>query len=181
MRRVVTGHDKNHKSVFISDTETTRAVTLDDFPDVKMLDEIWATDETPSIPVETNDPTIAMDSFVPSPGGTRFRFFVTLPEERWTTLLEQGKDMAALFEEFRSKAPGLAESMEVEDPGMHTTDTIDYGVVLSGEVYLELDDGQEVLLKQGDTYVQNGTRHAWRNRGKEPCVIAVVMIGAKRS
>ena len=62
-------------------------------------------------------------------------------------------------------------------PGMHTTDTIDFEVILSGEVWLELDDGEEVHLREGDTFVQNGTRHRWFNRGKVPAKIAVVLIG----
>ncbi|MEG3585963.1 MAG: cupin domain-containing protein, partial [Actinomycetota bacterium] len=64
---------------------------------------------------------------------------------------------------------------------MHTTDTVDYEFVISGEVVLELDDGAEVTLKPGDTVVPNGTRHAWRNRTNEPAVLVVVLIGAKRS
>jgi quercetin dioxygenase-like cupin family protein len=64
---------------------------------------------------------------------------------------------------------------------MHTTDTIDYEVVISGEVWLELDDGAEVHLHPGDTVVQNGTRHAWHNKTDEPCVLAVALIGARRS
>jgi len=59
------------------------------------------------------------------------------------------------------KAPGLAEAMESRDSGMHTTDSVDYGVVISGEITLELDDGATVRLKQGDCVVQNGARHAW--------------------
>jgi quercetin dioxygenase-like cupin family protein len=64
---------------------------------------------------------------------------------------------------------------------MHTTDTIDFEVVLSGEVILELDDGVEKLLRPGDTVVQNGTRHRWSNRGTEPAVMAVFTIGAHRA
>jgi quercetin dioxygenase-like cupin family protein len=71
--------------------------------------------------------------------------------------------------------------MEPESPGMHTTDTVDFEVVLSGEIVLELDDGAEVVLKPGDTVVQNGTRHAWRNRGDVPAVIAAGLIGAHRA
>jgi quercetin dioxygenase-like cupin family protein len=71
------------------------------------------------------------------------------------------------------RMPSGAES------GMHVSDTVDYGIVVSGEVCLELDDGKEVRLKQGDCVVQNGTRHNWRNRGAEVCVIAFVLIGAK--
>jgi quercetin dioxygenase-like cupin family protein len=77
--------------------------------------------------------------------------------------------------------PGMAEVLETDNPGMHTTDTVDFDVILSGEIYLELDDGAEVLLKAGDCVVQNGTRHAWRNRSSENCVIAVTLVGAARS
>jgi quercetin dioxygenase-like cupin family protein len=62
---------------------------------------------------------------------------------------------------------------------MHTTPTIDFEVVLSGEVVLELDDGAEVTLRPGDTVVQNGTRHRWRNSGAEPAVLAVFIAGAR--
>jgi len=65
-------------------------------------------------------------------------------------------------------------------PGMHTTDTVDFDVVLSGEIYLELDDGSEVLLKAGDCVIQNGTRHAWQNRSAKDCISAVALIGADR-
>jgi quercetin dioxygenase-like cupin family protein len=62
---------------------------------------------------------------------------------------------------------------------MHTTHTVDFGVVISGEIWLELDDGAEVHLTAGDTVIQNGTRHAWHNRTDEPCVIAVSIVGAR--
>jgi quercetin dioxygenase-like cupin family protein len=71
--------------------------------------------------------------------------------------------------------------MEPGNPGMHTTDTVDYCVILAGEVWLELDDGALTCLRAGDTVVQNGTRHAWRNLGDEPVTMAVVMVGAQRS
>jgi hypothetical protein len=87
--------------------------------------------------------------------------------------------MAAAQENLRV-APGLAETFEVDAPGMHTTDTIDYGIVLKGEVWLELDDGKVEHLKEGDVVIQNGTRHAWRNRGTTVAVVAFVLIGAQR-
>ena len=70
--------------------------------------------------------------------------------------------------------------MEPENPGMHTTDTVDIDVVISGEVDLELDDGSEVHLKAGDCVIQNGTRHAWRNRSDKPAVLFVTLLGAER-
>ena len=68
-------------------------------------------------------------------------------------------------------APGVA-------PRNHRTDSIDYGVILSGEIDMEL-DGTAVRLKAGDTFVQRGTIHNWINRGTEPCVLAVILVDAK--
>ena len=64
-------------------------------------------------------------------------------------------------------------------PRNHRTDSIDYAVVMSGEIDMELDDGQVVHLKAGDVLVQRGTIHNWVNKGKEPCQIAFVLVGAK--
>jgi quercetin dioxygenase-like cupin family protein len=79
------------------------------------------------------------------------------------------------------KLPGLLASAEPDGEGMHISDTIDFEVVLAGEVTLELDDGAESVLRPGDTVVQNGTRHRWINRGKDPAVMAVFMVGAHRN
>ena len=79
------------------------------------------------------------------------------------------------------KLPGLLAYLEPGNPGMHTTDTIDFEVVLSGEVILELDDGAEKVLRADDTVTQNGTCHRWGNRGTEPAVVAVFLIGAHRA
>jgi len=64
-------------------------------------------------------------------------------------------------------------------PRMHRTDSIDYAVVMAGEIDMELDNGVSVHLKAGDTLVQRGTIHNWVNRGTEPCVIAFILISAK--
>ncbi len=74
----------------------------------------------------------------------------------------------------------MIDVLELDHPGMHTTDTVDFDVVVFGEVYLELDDGAEVLLKAGDCVIQNGTRHAWHNRSSHECVIAFSLVGAER-
>ena len=68
--------------------------------------------------------------------------------------------------------PGVA-------PRVHRTESIDYAVVISGEIDMELDDGVTVHLEQGDTLVQRGTLHNWVNRGDKPCVIAFVLVAAK--
>ena len=76
-------------------------------------------------------------------------------------------------------SPGIAERMEPDNPGMHQTPTVDYVTVVKGMVVLELDDGKAVELHPGDTVVQQGSRHAWRNPAKEPATISVVLLGAK--
>ena len=86
--------------------------------------------------------------------------------------------MDAALADFEEHMPGLRGHMEPDAPGMHTTSTVDFEVVLDGEVWLELDDGVEVHLKAGDTVVQNGTRHAWRNHGDTTARLAVILIGA---
>jgi quercetin dioxygenase-like cupin family protein len=64
---------------------------------------------------------------------------------------------------------------------MHTTDTVDFDVVMSGEIWLELDDGAEVHLKAGDCVVMNGARHPWHNRASQPCMVMTVLVGARRT
>jgi mannose-6-phosphate isomerase-like protein (cupin superfamily) len=76
---------------------------------------------------------------------------------------------------------GVMASMEPDGSGMHTTDTMDYLMVVHGEATLELDDGERVVLRAGDVVVQNGTRHAWRNYGIEPCTLVAVSVGAGRT
>ncbi|MCP4354004.1 MAG: cupin domain-containing protein [Desulfobacterales bacterium] len=179
MRRIVTNFNQEGKSVFASEGKPQRIVTFESIPGFE-LNEIWATDSIPSLPVEKSDPTEKTESFVPNTGGTCFRIIRIPPEQDILKAVEAGLDMSNARQEYIDKAPGLGDSHEIENPGMHTTDTVDYITVISGEVWLELDDGAETHLKQGDCVVQNGTRHAWRNRGSEPCIIAAVMIGANR-
>jgi Cupin domain len=178
-RRVVTGNDSEGKAVFLSDGHPPRSVSFDSLPGLEFI-ELWSTEGIPSIPAGQDDPTINMSSFVPEPAGTRFRIVRFPSGLEMAKLIERGFDPSAFRREYLAKVPGLAEVHETDDPSMHTTDTIDYGIVLSGEIYLELDDGNEVYLKAGDCIVQNGTRHGWRNRSAEPCVMAFIMIGARR-
>ena len=74
---------------------------------------------------------------------------------------------------------GLADHFEKEDPAMHNTNTVDYAVVYDGEICLELDDAKTIHLKRGDVVVQNGTRHAWRNKGAKPVTMLFFLNGAK--
>lgn len=176
MKRVVTGHDSSGQSVFTSIGEAQRTVDLGG----GSMDELWCTDAPPTVPDASVDPEVSMQSFVPKVGGSRFRIFRLDPVDPDATPpspSEIESQLAAL----RENVPGLGDTLEAENPGMHTTDTIDYIVVLSGEVDLELDDGATVHLEPGDCVVQRGTRHAWRNTGAVPFIAAAVMVGAQRA
>jgi len=172
IRRVVTGHDSAGKAVFASD-EQVAPVTLALLPGSE-FHQIWGADEPRSFPDDGARP--AAPQYFPPVGGFRFGFF-TIPPDGGAGVPE-GVDVAAALAEFSEKLPGLAEHLEPADPGMHTTATVDYGVVLSGAATLELDDGAKVVLQTGDCYIQNGTRHRWSNSGDVPAVLAVAIVGA---
>ena len=171
-RRVVTGHGADGKAVFVSD-ERVEPVTLALLPGSE-FHQLWGSDETASFPDDGSRPN--GPRYFPAVGGYRFGFFTVPPDGGAGAPADL--DLGAALAEFDQKLPGMAEHLELDDPGMHTTATIDFGVVLSGTVVLELDDGAKVTLGTGDTYVQNGTRHRWSNTGDRPAVLAVVLIGA---
>ncbi len=174
VRRVVTGHDERGKAVFASDEEVA-PVTLALVPGAEWH-RLWGADEAPHFPDDGSRP--AEPTFFPPLGGFRFLMFNVPPAG---TAAPADLDLGAALAEFEEKLPGMASRMEPDHLGMHTTDTIDFEVVLSGEVVLELDDGAEKVLRPGDTVVQNGTRHRWRNRGAEPAVLAAFIVGAHRA
>jgi len=172
-RRVVTGHDPAGKAVFVSD-QAVAPVTLALLPGME-FHLLWGADETPEFPDDGSRPS--GPRYFPPLTGHRFIFFTVPPDGGEG--IPADLDIDAALRELSEKLPGLGDYVEPENPGMHTTATIDYGVVVSGEATLELDDGATVTLRPGDTYVQNGTRHRWSNRGDVPAVVAVALIGAR--
>jgi hypothetical protein len=172
VRRVVTGHDASGKSVFVSD-ELVEPVTLDLMPGAEWH-QLWGADEPPRFPGAGAQPKAP--TYFPPVGGYRFAMF-TLPAAGQAELPDD-LDLAAAVAEIEAKLPGMAEYLEHDNPGMHTTATIDFEIVLDGEMILELDDGAEVALQRGDTVVQNGTRHRWTNRGASPARLGVFICGA---
>ncbi len=171
-RRIVTGHDREGKAVFVSD-ERVAPVTLSLLPGSE-FHRLWGADSTRSFPDDGSRPEARQ--YFPPVGGFRFGFFTIPPDDGRGA--PPDLDIGAAFAELEDKLPGLAAHMELDNPGMHTTATVDYGVVISGRATLELDDGAQVTLDPGDTYIQNGTRHKWTNTGEVPAVIAITLIGA---
>jgi len=165
MRRIVTGHTPEGKSTFMSDTILEGEAR-----------RIWGADEAPCFPSDGSEPQPS--HFFPPIGGFRF-VYVTLPSA--SKFDSSNETNETVFNAEEDGFLGIRDHMEPDNPGMHTSDTIDFVYVISGEVWLELDDSEEVLIKAGDTVIENGTRHRWNNRSSEPCVILGCMIGAKRA
>jgi mannose-6-phosphate isomerase-like protein (cupin superfamily) len=171
-RRIVTGN-VNGKAVVQSD-EPTLAYEFKTVPGYEHT-LIWINPTTPDLSKVQRFDSYP-DSVVPGPGGTSLHF-VTFPPG--SVFADSSFDAKAAQEEALVRLPGLANHFEKEDPGMHKTNTVDYSVVYDGEIWLELDHGEIVHLKRGDVVVQNGTRHAWRNKGTEPVTMLFFLNGAR--
>ena len=174
IRRITTGHDTNGKAVIAGDSEID-GVAISLLPGAE-FHRLWGADQPPHFPDAGSQPE--GPSYFPPLGGFRFMMFTVAPN---TMSRRAAVDRVALQNEVDAKLPGLDLYMEPTNPGMHTTDTIDFEYIISGEVWLELDDGAAVHLRAGDTVVQNGTRHRWRNESTEPCRIVVFMVGTPRT
>jgi len=163
VRRVVTGHSPEGRAVFVSDAP----VEPIEFGAGGAYHVLWGADEPARFPDDGAPP--AWSAAFPPVGGHRF-LLMTLPVG--STRDSDDEQLSSFL------AESLGDVMERAEPGMHKTATIDFEVVLSGKIGLELDGRAEVVLGPGDVVVQNGTRHRWHNRGSEPATMAVVVIGA---
>jgi len=174
VRRVVTGEAADGKSIVVRD-EQLEPITVSALRGAE-FHRLWGGDAIPRLPA--NGETHCPPTYYPAVGGFRF-VIVTLGPDRIT--LPADLDLKSAAAEIREKLPGAAEVLELDNPGMHRTDTVDLGLVLSGEIWLELDDGAELRFQAGDSVIQNGARHAWRNKSSEPCVMLFAFIGARRA
>ena len=170
MRRVVTGHDARGRSVVLMDGESPHSFLLEKAGGLK-LTEIWETRSSPADNSGSRDAAGHERRIEPVDGGTVFRVIEYPPDRvRLKTL-----DPDRFFQGMGARA---ADAATRRHPGMHRTDTVDYCMVLSGEVWAVLDEG-EVLLRAGDCLVQRGTNHAWSNRSDEPARLAFVLVDAE--
>ncbi|WP_194924867.1 cupin domain-containing protein [Catenulispora pinisilvae] len=174
VRRVVTGHDSEGRSRVVDD-QNMEPITSALTPGFAAY-RLWGRDESPTFP-DDGSPS-GVETYFPSREGSRF-VIITHPPEGATP--PPDVDTAAATAELERQMPGVMASMEPDGSGMHTTDTMDYLMVVQGEATLELDDGERAVLRAGDVVVQNGTRHVWRNYGTEPCTLVAVSVGADRT
>jgi hypothetical protein len=171
-RRVVTAN-VNGKAVIQSD-EPLPAYEFKTVPGYEHT-LIWVNPEPPDLREEQRFDRYP-DSVVPGPGGTSLHF-VTFPPG--SVFADPSFDGEAARSEALIRLRGLADHFEKHDPAMHKTNTVDYAVVYDGEIWLELDGGKTIPLQRGDVVVQNGTRHAWRNKGTTSVTMLFFLNGAK--
>ena len=173
-RLIVTGIDANGRSSVIDD-RSVEARTAAAVPGYGWH-RLWSWDQRPPVPNNGVEP--AGPAHFPAPGGVRFIVFTVPPG---TVSAPDDLDKESARQELEEKFPGRAAHMEDHQTGLHTTATIDLIHVAEGEIWLELDDKQEVHLKMGDTLVQNGVRHAWRNHSDKSCTLVVTIVGAEKA
>ena len=173
IRRVVTGHDANGKAIVISDGLTPRLTTNPLRPGHRST-EIWKTSATPvSISASEPDPTLEPRTIQPPKNGTVIRIAELEPES--DALLNVSPEHAREIFKASGNEKASTWGRGGRHPMMHRTETIDYVIILEGELVMLLDDG-DVLLKQGDVVIQRGTHHAWSNRSGKKVRLMYVLI-----
>jgi naringenin degradation protein FdeH len=172
IRRVVTGKDATGKAIAMIDAMATTVHRREELGVTNTL--LWVTDSTPADLSNQEDAANKKIGVVAPPGGTIFRVVEFAPER------EVKADYETRLRIFQGigLAPEGDYREKPRNPGMHRTKTIDYALILSGEIDMLLDDS-EIHLKAGEVVIQRGTNHAWVNRGYQPCQVAFVMVDAK--
>ncbi|WP_341887229.1 cupin domain-containing protein [Variovorax sp. YR752] len=175
IHRVVTGHDAAGKAVVASDGPLPTVVELQAIPGT-VFHEVWSTTGAPA-PVDSGaDPTTGPLRLPPPPQGTRIRF-VDIPPDSAEFLAHGAARMQQAFTQI-GDAQASTVKADSPHPLMHRTESVDYGVVIEGEMTLVLDDS-EVLLRPGSVVVQRGSNHAWANRSGRLCRMLFVLVDGR--
>lgn len=176
IHRVVTGHDDKGRAVVLSDGPLPTAVEIQAIPGT-VFHEVWSTTQSPAaIPATEADPTLGALKLPPPPNGTRLRF-VDIPPDTAEFLANGHERMQAAFGQVGDVAASTVKAGSPH-PLMHRTESVDYGVVIEGEMTLVLDEA-EVTLRPGSVVVQRGTNHAWANRSGRPCRMLFVLVDGR--
>ena len=172
IHRVVTGHDSSGKAIVTTQGALPTVVELAAIPGT-VFHEVWSTAATPATVDNGADPTLGALKLPPPKHGTRIRF-VDIPPDTPEFLAQGAARMKDAFTQIGDAAASTVQAHSPH-PLMHRTESVDYGVVIEGELTLVLDDS-EVLLKAGSVVVQRGTNHAWANRSGKPCRMLFVLV-----
>lgn len=179
VRRVVTGHDCSGKAIIQQDGAVPRVQRIGGAVG-PMFHEVWNTRSTPaSIDPASGEPHEDGIVLAPPKNGTRIRVLDIPPDgDNLDNVSEE--DRRAHFAEIgAADAVATGEAAE-RHAHMHRTETIDYGIVLEGELVLIMDEG-EATVRAGDIVVQRGTNHGWANRTDKNCRICFILIDGEFS
>jgi hypothetical protein len=169
IRRIVTTHDASGKAVFLSDGPAQKIGQ----PGRPVNWPMWVLDTTPANCSGTEDFAVKMKGIHPDPGSTLFRVVDFPPISP-----DFQKDNLRFFIELEDLQEVAAKSRPPRHPRMHRTRSVDFGLVLAGEIDLMLDE-ETTHLTAGDIVVMQATNHAWINHGTEPCRIAFILVDAE--
>jgi mannose-6-phosphate isomerase-like protein (cupin superfamily) len=176
VRRVVTGHDEAGNAVVVSDGPAPFVHVTPSNPGWSSTD-IWRTHDTPApVVVLAEEPTLGPRRQLPTKNGTVLRINTYPPESEAVRNLDPGASREVFASLGNEKAATFGRGGR--HPLMHRTETIDYAIVLEGEIHMVLDQ-VDVHLKAGDVVVQCGANHAWSNRSSKPCKVAFVLIDGR--
>ena len=175
IHRVVTGHDAQGRSIVSSNGPLPTVVEIAAIPGT-VFHEVWSTSSTPAQVDNGADPTVGALVLSPPPHGTRMRF-VDIPPDTDEFLAHAHHKMQDAFSQI-GEAQASTVQADSPHPLMHRTESVDYGVVIEGEMTLVLDQG-EVALKPGSVVVQRGTNHAWANRSGRPCRMLFILVDGR--
>lgn len=175
-RRVVTGHDERGRSIIVSDGPAPHVTTPPAIPGMR-ANVMWITDRSPASTAGNEDaaPEDLSIAMGPPRGGTVLRIADFPPDSDWEEV-----DMESVFHHInRGDDPRTGVPKESADrhPFFHRTSTLDYAIVLEGEIWALLDEG-ETCLQVGDVLIQRGTSHSWANRSDRPARLAFILIDA---
>lgn len=176
-RRIVTGHDAQGRAVILEDAPPPRSQRIGG-PHGPWFFEVWNTRETPAhIDAASGEPAEEGIQLAPPENGTRIRVLEVPPEDPSIAQLTP-EEARAHFAEVGAADASSHQGGGSKHAFMHRTETIDYGIVLEGEITLIMDEG-ETVARAGDIIIQRGTNHGWANRGSVPCRIAFILIDGK--
>lgn len=172
IHRVVTGHDARGQAVITSNGPLPTVVEVAAIPGT-VFHEVWSTAEAPALISNAADPTLGPLVLPPPARGTRLRF-VDIPPDTEEFLAHGAARMQAAFAQI-GDAQASTVHAQSPHPLMHRTESVDYGIVIEGEMTLVL-DASEQLLQVGSVVVQRGTNHAWANRSGKPCRMLFILV-----
>lgn len=172
IRRIVTGHDAQGRSTISEDAASPHVMAIHGIP-AHAVTDLWATRSSPADSGAADTCGVPVQ-LAPPAHGTVFRVVEFPPDAQWLGRVDTRAAFASMGE---SGAKALAGGGPQPHPFMHKTASVDYALIMNGEIWAVLETA-ETLMKAGDVLVQRGTNHAWSNRSNTPCLVAFVLVDA---